>query len=138
MALRTGIEHLDYTPKFESGLSYTIQTPVLQTEDRVRPVFDAENRIFMIAVEGAPTPQNIERALALLDLPSRTWRDVLAIAFAGKAIPSAAVRDALAKKSVSIVVGQPSSRALDKAIQHRADLLSLRGPQEPQAVHRAA
>ncbi len=92
----------------------------------MRSVFDEENHIFVVAVEGAPTPQNIERALAMLELPSRTWRDVRAIAFAGNEIPRPAVCEALAKLSVTIVTDQTATRAVDKANQYRADLLARR------------
>jgi hypothetical protein len=135
MALRTTLEHLDYSQNYDFGqTSYTF-APVVRTEEVLERVFDADNGIFVVAVEGPPTEQNIGRALDLLDLPSRTWRDVRAIAFAGSQIPRPEVCEALAKQSVTVVCDQKATRAVAKAEQYRADALARRQQRDDAQAH---
>jgi hypothetical protein len=88
-------------------------------------IFDYGNHIFMIAVEGLPTTENINQALDLLVLPTRKELDVLVLSFWGAIVPLTEVRKELSGLGVSVVMGEASTDAVTRAISYRTRLLTI-------------
>ncbi len=93
------------------------------TATAVCPLFDPDNAIFLVAVEGPPTADNLASALAVLALAPADPLDVRAIAFKDSQVPLALQRMALSALGVS-VINRPGT-ALEACRKFRDDILQL-------------
>jgi len=86
---------------------------------------DHTNHVFVAAVQGPATPDNVQLALERLELAIRQPLDVLAIAFEGSSIPMAAERKRLAQLGVNVVMGASHLQPLARARAYARRLVSL-------------